>query len=113
MTGAFLLVTPARSPAIAAVNLLAVLAAVVVAFALFLGLCAIAGCMVSSRVSRSEELRSLRCGQITLEPDPLESPPPSIPTPSRDVRVWIHHEGHLPLPFNPVGEADHSMRIRE
>lgn len=43
----------------ALVHVVAVLAAVVLAFALFLGFCAIAACLVSSRTSRSEERQQI------------------------------------------------------
>lgn len=45
--------------------------------------------------------------EIASEPDPIESyQPPVIQQPP----AWVHREGQLPVPFNPLGESVPSRR---
>lgn len=96
-----------------------VVADLAIAFVVFVGLSAIAGCMRSSQISRWEEREAERQrrtawlavidarSRITTEPDPIESyAPPFVVEPI----VWLHREGFLSIPLNPLGESHPKLR---
>lgn len=101
----------------ALVHVLQILACVAIAacatLGLLIGFCALAACMRSSQITRWEERQPSE--PISVEPDPIESyplqpeqPPATIVQPS----VWLHREGALPLPVNPLGDTEPDLRVR-
>lgn len=90
-------------------TLAAVVVAAFLAVAVWCAFGAIAGCVLSSRASAAEQrIRMTR--PVTIEPDPIETYNPTAVMPPS---VFVHRHGHMPIPLNPLGQSEHSMRIRE
>jgi hypothetical protein len=97
-------------------TLAAVVVAAFLAVAVVCAFGAIAGCVVSSRASAAEDetVSGSRCvsgsTRVSTEPDPIETYNQTAVMPPS---VFVHRHGHMPIPLNPLGQSEHSMRIRE
>lgn len=93
--------------------------AIIVAIAGFVGVAAIAGCVLSSRISHADEARCRaerrrQALAATIEPDPIESYPPVVPIvhiPEPRVTCTVHGpNGPMCVAFNPFAPSDATMR---